>query len=147
MNNATWGFMKFSADASKCYEELTTLEAITPEAIVEYARNENTELHKCFQWDDAKAAENWRKQQARLIVKSLVVVVQKSETEVQTYRLIEHDDTEKEYRPIVFTVRNDDEYSRLLKQAKAELAQFRQRYKKIAELAEVIEEIEKILNG
>ena len=146
MNNATWGFMKFHANASKCYEEITALESITPEAIVNYARDENTELHKCFQWDDAIAAESWRKQQARMIVTSLTVVVQKSETEKQAYRLIEHDDTVKEYKPVVFTVRNDDEYSRLLKQAKAELAQFKLRYKKISELAEVIEEIEKVLN-
>ena len=145
--NVTWGFMKFSADASKCYEEVNSLEKITPEAIVDYARDESTELHKCFQWDDAQAAESWRKQQARMIVSSFTVVVQKSETESQTYRLIEHDETTKDYKPVVFTVRNDGEYARLLKQAKAELAQFRQRYKKITELSEVIEEIEKVLNG
>lgn len=141
-----WSGFKFNADAERCYREIGNLKKITPEAIVDYARSEETELHKCFQWDDSIAAENWRKQQARNIVCSLKVVVEKETTGSQTYRLIQHDDEEKEYRQVVFTVRNMDEYGRLLQQAKDELRSFRQRYKSITELSEVIDEIEKVLS-
>lgn len=136
---------RFSANAEKCYEEINSLERITPENIVEYARDEGTELHKCFQWDDAKAAESWRRQQARFIVSSLTVVIEKDIGEHKTFRLIQHDEVDREYKPIVFSVRNMDEYSRLLEQAKRELRSFRARYKQIVELADVIEEISKAL--
>ncbi|MBR2551435.1 MAG: hypothetical protein IKF05_00380 [Erysipelotrichaceae bacterium] len=145
----SWGFMKYKADAEICYREIQSLgKEVTPQMIVDFARDEDTELHKCFQWDDSVAAENWRKQQARQVVMSLTVKVERSEHgEAQTYRLIEHDDTEKIYRPVVFTVRNKDEYARLLAQAKADMIAFKKRYKSIVELQEVIEEIDKIING
>ena len=140
--SVTWNGFRFSADAEKCYREIQSLECITPASIVDYARSEDTELHKCFQWDDSIAAENWRKQQARIIVSSLVVTVEKNTAGSQKYRLIQHDDSTKEYKPVVFTVRNMDEYSRLLAQAKRELRSFKERYKSITELSEVIEQIE-----
>lgn len=140
--SVSWNGFRFSADAEKCYREIQSLESITPANIVDYARNEGTELHKCFQWDDSIAAENWRKQQARIIVSSLVVTVEKTTAGSQKYRLIQHDDSTKEYKPVVFTVRNMDEYGRLLAQAKRELRSFKERYKSITELSEVIEQIE-----
>lgn len=140
--SVSWNGFRFSADAEKCYREIQSLECITPASIVDYARSEDTELHKCFQWDDSIAAENWRKQQARIIVSSLVVTVEKTTAGSQKYRLIQHDDSTKEYKPVVFTVRNMDEYGRLLAQAKRELRSFKERYKSITELSEVIEQIE-----
>lgn len=71
-----WGFLKFKGNAEKCFQEIQSLgTTVTPEKIVNFARDENTELHKCFQWDDSIAAENWRKQQARQVVMSLTVTV------------------------------------------------------------------------
>lgn len=60
-------------DAQKVSDELETLDRKTPEAILELARNENTELHGCFEWDDSVAAEKYRLTQAREIVRLLVV--------------------------------------------------------------------------
>lgn len=144
--SATWGFPKFKGDAQKCYDEIQTLgESYTPEMILDLARDESTELHKCFDWDDSTAAEKWRKQQARLICISLIVIVEKETGDTQTYRLIQHDKEECVYKPIVHTVKHMDEYGRLLKTAKEELAAFKRRYQSIKELSEVIEEIEKVL--
>ena len=76
----SWGFMKYKADAETCYREIQSLgEEVTPQMIVDFARDEDTELHKCFQWDDSVAAENWRKQQARQVVMSHTVKVERSE--------------------------------------------------------------------
>lgn len=141
-----WGFLKFNADAQKCYDEVQTLgEKYTPRDILELARDPNTELHKCFDWDDTSAAEKWRIQQARKLCGSFIVTVERGHSEPQKFRVIQHDNADKVYRNVVFTVRNEDEYGRLLKQAKAELAQFRSRYKSITELESVIDEIEILL--
>lgn len=146
MNRVQWIGMRFNADPQKVYEEINSIgEKYTPDDILEKAKDASTELHKCFEWDDTKAAENWRKQTARVICCSLQVVVEKEEAQPTTYRLIQHDKSEMAYKPVVLTVRNNDEYSRLLNQAKAELKSFKDRYQKIVELQTVIEEIDRII--
>ena len=64
----------FKADANQVANEIADIgENATPKQIVEKARNESTELHKCFDWDDTTAAEKWRIQQARQVVCCLVI--------------------------------------------------------------------------
>ena len=141
-----WGFLKFSADAQKCYEELLTIgKTWTPEQVLELARNPKTELHKCFDWNDTTAAEKWRIQQARKVCMSITVKVEQVRNDPIKIRVIQHDPEERAYRPIVYTLRNDDEYSRLLNQAKKEMIAFRNRYKSITELEGVMDEIEAAL--
>ena len=141
-----WCGFKFNADAEKCWKEIKSLgDAVTPEAVVNFARDESTELHKCFEWDDTKAAEAWRKQQARTICGSLVVVEEKEEKEPISFRILQHDSKEQAYKPVTLILQNEDEYKRLVNRAKAELASFRERYKNILELRNVIEEIDKVI--
>ena len=48
---------------------------ITPELVVEAARNEDSPLHSHFDWDDSTAAERWRREQARqLIIRCRITV-------------------------------------------------------------------------
>lgn len=54
-------------------EEIEQLEVVTPENIVLFAENDKTELHKCFTWEEHRAAHNWRLQEARLLVNALIV--------------------------------------------------------------------------
>lgn len=142
-----WMGTGFRGDPAKVYEEIQSIgDSYTPHDILEYAREfKDSELNKCFDWDDTSAAEKWRVHTARLICCSLKVVISREEKDPVTYRLIQTDKEEKAYKPVVLTVRNDDEYSKLLKQAKAELAAFKKRYKSIVELESVIDEIERIL--
>ena len=148
-NTVRWIGTGFKADAKKVYEEIQTIgDSYTPKDILAYAReNEESELHKCFDWNDTTAAEKWRIHTARQICCSLKVVVTQENKEPVAYRLIQTDKEEKAYKPVTFTVRNDDEYSRLLKQAKEELAAFKKRYKSIVELESVINEIDRIINS
>ena len=137
-----WKFDKFNADARKVYDELQSIgDTYTPEQIVDFARDENTELHKCFQWDDSIAAESWRKQQARQIVQSLVVVVETEEYKAQTYRLIEHDSINSAYKPVTLMIQELDQYTALLEQAKKDLRVFTAKYKSLTELSSVIEDL------
>lgn len=142
-----WGFMKFKADPVEVWREIQTIgEEYTPKDVLEYARSHpSSELHKCFEWGNKKAAENWRLQQARWVCNSLSVTVEREEKEPETYRIIQHDKEAGAYRPVIFTARNEDQYARLLKQAKAELQAFTERYRKITELQDVIEAIQRII--
>jgi tRNA A37 N6-isopentenylltransferase MiaA len=64
----------FKANANKCKVEIDTLVNKTAKNIVNLARNRKTELHKCFEWDDTKAAEKWRLNQAQRICCSFEVI-------------------------------------------------------------------------
>jgi len=146
MTQVKWGFMQFKADPQKVWNELQDIgKEYTPQDVLNYARNPQTELHKCFEWDDTIAAEKWRKQQARWVCNSLVVTVIEEERPQVTFRVIQHDTEDKIYRPVVLTVQNEDQYGRLLDMAKRELKAFKDRYAEIVELRNVIEEIERIL--
>lgn len=48
--------------------------SITPELVVNHARNTSSALHSDFEWDDVIAATEHRKQTARKIIRSLRVV-------------------------------------------------------------------------
>jgi hypothetical protein len=44
-------------------------DAVSPESVLEYARTHpKSHLHKCFEWDETKAAHNWHLKQARTVL-------------------------------------------------------------------------------
>lgn len=46
---------------------------VTPQAVVEAARPKTSPLHRYFEWDNTKAAENYRKWQARELILSVYI--------------------------------------------------------------------------
>lgn len=66
----------YKANAEKVYSEIKELgESFSPADVVEAAKDKNSELHKCFTWDDTVAAEKWRKQEARVLAANLAIKV------------------------------------------------------------------------
>jgi len=51
-------------------------EGLKPQYLVEEARNPRCPLHEEFTWDDSEAAELYRVQQAKYIIRSLVVTIE-----------------------------------------------------------------------
>ena len=66
-------------DVALVVEELTRLQEVnrilTPEVVVRAAEDNNSILHKLFEWDENKAAYNWRLQQARTILNNIEVTI------------------------------------------------------------------------
>lgn len=140
---ATWRTPKFKADATKCASELNTLGAnITPEQIVEFAKDNTTELHKCFEWDDTVAAHKFRIAQARSVVCELVI--KPVEREATPYRLFYNIGKQENYQPIKVILQDKNKYERLLDTAKKELISYKRKYKMLEELEPVFDVIEKI---
>lgn len=133
-------------NAQKCYKECQSLNEITPQNVLEKARNEKTELHKCFEWDDSVASEKYRLLQARDIIRHFVVVFKDEEESEQKIRSYQITTETNKYEPTRVILQKPDEYMALLKRAKAELNAFKKRYKMLAELEELFAEIDR-LNG
>lgn len=136
-----WKFNNlYKADAEKVSKEIESISNVTPASILEYARNENTELHKCFEWDNTVAAEKYRLQQARNIVCSLVYQEEKKEpTKLRVFYSSTKTNT---YQPTKVLVRNEDSYKELLMQAKSELRAFKNKYKMLTELEDIFKLID-----
>lgn len=135
---------RISADAQKVADEILAIgKSATPAQILDKARDEKTELHKCFDWDDAEAAEKWRLQQARHIVCNLVIK-EKSDTPRPEVRVFFKTDADSGYKPTVMIMQDKDEYRKLLDRALAELNSFRAKYKTLAELDGVFDAIDQL---
>lgn len=139
-------------NAQKCYDEIYENGAIketTPEAVVEKAKNKNTELHKCFEWNDKVAGHKYRIIQARDILCSFRILsdeIVESENKPFEVRAVVKGDEPNHYKPTKLVVQKMDEYQALLDQAKRELESFRRRYENLIELEKLMADIDELLN-
>ena len=130
----------FKADAEKVYSDLEMIAEKTPQNVVDYAeRHPNSELYKCFTWDNTKAANEWRKHEARQVMRLLVFEDTENKEPTKIRVLQKSVDA---YQPVKLIVRDQDEYKALLERAYAELQAFKERYKNLIELEAVLEAIE-----
>lgn len=132
----------FKADADKVYEEISELPSVTPQQVYERAKDPESELYKCFEWDNDVCAEKWRLQQARQIIQMLVVTPRQEET--QPVRIFQISSEKNEYKENSFFLQNKDEYKTLLKRAKEELQSFKRRYKMLSELEVIFDAIDEL---
>lgn len=129
----------FRADATTVAMEVMAIgDNATPDQIVECARDESKELHKCFTWDNDKAADKWRKQEARQIMCTLVIEHKPEDREKPDIRVFWKNDAGTGYKAAPLVFKQSDEYEKLLISAKAELRAFKQKYSMLKELDEIL---------
>lgn len=131
----------FKADAQTVAKELESIKC-TPENIVDYAKSEDTELHKCFEWDDSIAGHKYRCIQAQKVVRSLVITREDTGEKTPIRLLHSEGNRTGEYKPIYVIVRDKDEYQSLLERAMDELRAFKRKYSCLSELEEILELID-----
>ena len=122
---------------------------LKPEFVVEESEDENSVLHKCFQWDDTIAAQMWRKEQAASLIRNItcIVVAENVETEIRAFVNVTTGTVPtRTYTPITEAILDKTAYQDLLAQAKAELVSFIKKYSQITELNEVKAAMLKVLD-
>ena len=77
--------------ASVVYREMEKLEkknrgVLLPEMLVQAARKKSSPIHDCFEWDERKAAAGYRREQARQLIKGVVVVYETEEETINEVR-------------------------------------------------------------
>ena len=141
----------YKADAETVYKEITSIgEDFSPEQIVAKAKDPKTELHKCFEWDDKVAAQLYRLETARQIVRFLVIKKDNQEDDgndrpSHIRACVSKNDKSGRFEPINVVVRNQDKYEKLLAQALSELEQFKRKYSTIKELDVILKVIDELL--
>lgn len=145
-------------DVEIVYEELTELgnklgksyKEVGNQEYVDYAREEvSSESHKMFEWNDFKAAENYRRGQAGDIINSIVdiTVVVNEETQekkiIQTPLFIDPGSRKcKGYAPVDVVMSNVDLRQAALHKAYNQLLAIKEKYNNLSELASVFKAID-----
>jgi hypothetical protein len=123
---------------------------LKPEMVVEESKPEGALLHKCFQWDDTKAADMWRKEQARQLIKNITVTVTNdsvSATVRAIVNVVTSESDKRSYVPLIKAIHDDASYQDLLGQAKADMESFIAKYSQLNELNAVKQAMLFALNG
>ena len=126
--------------------------SITPQAVVDDARPEDSVLHNVFEWNDEKAAEAYRIHQAGNFIRCIVVVPEKNDTVKEPVRLFINtnptDDGQKKTGSFISlrtAMENPESRKVILSNAKHEMQVFRKKYSDLKELSAVFAAIDETL--
>lgn len=151
-----WKVSTVSVEAKVAGEVFEKIEAengsVTPELVLDNSRDEGAALHKCFEWDDSVAAENYRLHQAGFLIRNLITVVVKEEPEDVTPSQYEvrafvnvSTETAGKYVAIERAFNEEETLAIVLKNAHNELIAFQRKYSVYSELADVCKMVGGIL--
>lgn len=110
---------------------------LTPPAVVEAARDTRNPLHKHFEWNDALAAESFRLEQARMLIRS-VALVGDDDAEPAPAFLSISDKAGTSYRSMGDILDSADLQSAVLAAAERDLAAFEKRYRQLKDICEIV---------
>ena len=136
--------IKVADKVRQVYKELEKVSAdkgVSPRDLVEVSRPEDALLHKQFNWNDTKAAEEWRIFQARQLLRT-ITIEHEGQVVKQYYNVIiklNGGKTQKYYR--LETVMSSEELKeKVLVQMLRELRSFKEKYRNHKEIYELIDE-------
>ena len=93
---------------------------VKPSVLVDSARPETSPIHDAFEWNDAKAGEEYRLIQARQWIRRVEIVVEDRKEKFIHIPVMAAEDgadtdtREGSYKPVSVVVRTQDEYQRAL---------------------------------
>lgn len=133
---------RIKADAQTAGEICEGLEkngGLTAKRLVDESRPEDAPLHNEFEWDDAVSAEEYRKNQALYIIRSLEVKIGETKKEVVRafFPMAEH----KVFESLPVILSDAKKTDALLDMAFRELKAFQQKYSTLSKLAPVFDAI------
>ena len=134
-------FYKTAPDVAAAeFKRIDDTIGLTAENIVEESRNEEAPLHNEFEWRDDIAAEEYRKQQARMMLCSLTVKLDEAPNSEPVRAFVNITGTIRgagSYEPIQTVLKEADKTEALLKRAISELNAFKTKYIQLQQLADV----------
>ena len=128
--------------AGEICEKLEKNGGLTAKRLVDESRPEDAPLHKEFEWDDATAAEAYREEQARYIIRSLIVQPEESKREVVRAFFPMAEQKVFESLPVILS--DAKKTSALLDMALRELKAFELKYSTLSQLAPVFGAIKEV---
>ena len=123
-------------DMKKISEEIIKIaenRGLTAENVVESARNKGSSLHRFFEWDDTLAAEEWRLQQARVLIHTIKIKIT-MDGDLKMIRAFENikvtidGDSFREYKPTIEILSNLEYRQQMIIKAIGEVKYWQEKY-------------------
>lgn len=158
--------------AHEAFEEIRRRDGkLTPAAVVDSARPEESVLHEDFEWRDDVAAEKYRQGQARGMIGAVRVVWQESKEPVRAYvnvrmadpELLPHYEESSEepqgnsdelldksgrcYMPLEEVLQQPDLCDQMMADARRDAQTYKQKYSTLASLANIMQAIDQTFAG
>jgi hypothetical protein len=108
-------------------------------AVVDASRDPGAPLHGIFEWNDRKAATAWRVEQAKYVIRSVEIVIDRGAEEsppIRAFVSVQRDE-DRSYTSTVHALAVPDLRAQVLDQAWRELEAWRRRHAELVELAKV----------
>jgi hypothetical protein len=147
----TYGFRKGSrvsgVSPQTVGEELDSIKSthgkLDAPLVVELARDESHPLHSCFEWDNGKAGEEYRKHQARCLINATVIITKDEGAlkEFPAYISIRKEG-KSTYRTTAQVLSNEEDRQQTLARALQEAQSWQTRYAHLTELGSIFKAIE-----
>ena len=128
--------------AGEICEKLERNGGLTAKRLVDESRPEDAPLHKEFEWDDATAAEAYREEQARYIIRSIVIQPEPRKNDV--VRAFFPVAEQKVFASLPVILSDAKKTNALLDMALRELKAFELKYSTLSQLAPVFEAIKNV---
>ena len=152
------GLVKASAEITGkvCKDLIDSDGAVTPARLVEVSKPKNAPLHGEFEWNNTIAAQKYREEQARQIIKNIVIIeVDEKEEEPKQAKcwvnsdraFVPTDERLHKYVTIDTALNNESWKDNLLKAAKRDMTSFIVKYKRLTELNKIIEDMHDFLGA
>lgn len=148
-----WAGYSYKVPAQVVGEHVAAIEErdgeVTKESFLDSARSKKSPVHALFEWDNRKAGEKWRLQQAKNILSCLrIQIVNEGQNPIRTRAYINTVPGRDNGRflSIETAMSRVDTREGVLTRAKAELTSFTEKYRTLEELTGVIEVIDDFLN-
>ena len=119
---------------------------VTPEAVLDASRDEDSPTHKEFEWDDTVAAEKYRLEQARELIGHIRIIRDDDPSpDYKERAFVSAPGANHVYVPLQSALGNEGYREHLLKQAKGDCEVFLAKYRRLQELAGVVGEMNEFL--
>lgn len=133
------------ADPQQIGEALAEIAAasgghLTPPATIAAARSPEHVLHRYFEWDDQIAAESYRLNQARHIIRLIRVEDDNRDVDPPAFLSISEGKGGVSYRTLGDVLNSTALQEAVLKAAERDLTAFQQRYRVLADICDIIAE-------
>lgn len=128
--------------AGEICEKLAETVGLSAKTLLEASREESAPLHGEFEWDDGLAAEKYREDQARYIIRNLCFKVEDKphgEKEAPVRVFFKVREKSNDYDPLPVIVKEKDKREKLLEAAKKDMTAIQQKYSAIEEVVKALE--------
>jgi len=125
---------------------------LTPPLVVEKAKDEDSPIHECFEWEDGKAAYSYRLWQARNLINHITIRIETEDgneegAEVRAFHhiTISMEDSAKSYVPLSMVIESEDYTNQIIQRALREVQNWRMKYNQYKQLKPIYDAIEKVV--